>query len=375
MSFLIKQSQFSTNGFYMEITKDNKKICISQNYWQIILKDGGRLRRCIELNQQYSKQLQNIELCLERVAGEPHILIKKNGVDISLPLQLWDQMCAVMANNLSDGPDFSIDVQTTPQGVVMTVSRGARYVTLSEKSISILYDNREKITAAMVAGEEITDISLDADKKASVERFEGGMYLCIQTMGKYYFNLNHSQWNDLKWEIYLYQAGSSRNEDLPLDYRRRVSLFKWNNTFQKFFTRESLAQWMLDNKARGTITQEDGYVNVVDIYVYYLNYVMTPKIHALVSENCQGCIGDELDPKTHSCLNDWSVHVDLYFDKVFQSVDKVLCNTVLWSRITDAVFHEKIPKPLHGVPRVREILKNQEVPPIEYVYLLHSLEI
>ena len=256
-------------------------------------------------------------LILERIAGEPHILIKKNGVEISLPLQLWDQMCTVMANNLSEGPDFSIDVQTTPQGVVMTVSRGARYVALSEKSISILYDNREKITTAMVAGQEITDISLDEDKKASVERFEGGMYLCIQTMGKYYFNLNHSQWNDLKWKIYIYQARSSRNEDLPADYRRRVSLFKWNNTFQKFFTRESLAQWMLDHKARGTISQEDGYVNVVDIYVHFLNYVMTPKIHEQVSENCQGCIDDELDQKTHSCLNDWSAHVDLYFDNVF----------------------------------------------------------
>ena len=167
----------------MEITKDNKKICISQNHWQSILKDCGRLHRCSELNQQYSKQLQNIELCLERIDGEPHILIKKNAVEISLPLQLWNQMCTVMANNLSEGPDFSIGVQTTPQGVVMTVSRGARYVALSEKSISILYDNREKITTAMGAGQEITDISLDEDKKASVERFEGAVYLCIQTMG------------------------------------------------------------------------------------------------------------------------------------------------------------------------------------------------
>ena len=225
----------------------------------------------------------------------------------------------------------------------------------------------------MAAGQEITDISLDDDKKVSVERFEGGMYLCIQTKGKYYFNLNPGEWNDLKWEIYLHQAGSSRNEDLPVDYRRSVSLFKWG--FQKFFTRESLSQWMLDNKVLGVISQEDGYVNVVDIYVHFLNYVMTPKIHAQVSENCQGCIDDELNQKTHSCLNDWPAHVDLYFDNVFQNIDQVLCNTVLWSRITDAVFHEKIPKPLHGVPMVREMLKNQEVPPVEYVYLFHSLDI
>ena len=57
---------------------------------------------------------------------------------------------------------------------------------------------------AMGAGQEITDISLDADKKASVQRFAGAMYLSIQTMGKYYFNLNHSQWGDLKWKIYIF---------------------------------------------------------------------------------------------------------------------------------------------------------------------------
>ena len=174
MSFLIKQSQFSPDSFYTEITKDNKKICISQNFWRIILKDSDRLYSCIDLNQQYSKQLQNIELCLERIAGEPHILIKKNSVDISLPLQLWSEMCIVMTDIIPEAPDFSIGVQTTPQGAVMTVSRGTHYVALSEKSIGILYDNREKIAMAMGAGQEITDISLDADKKASVQRFAGG---------------------------------------------------------------------------------------------------------------------------------------------------------------------------------------------------------
>ena len=124
----------------MEITKDNKMICIAQNYWQMILKDCGRLHRCSELSLQYSKRIQNITLSLERIDGEPHVRITKNDTEISLPLQLWDKKCIAISNNDPENTYMKIEVQRGPQGVVMKVIRGQRYVVLSEKSIGILYE-------------------------------------------------------------------------------------------------------------------------------------------------------------------------------------------------------------------------------------------